>query len=211
MITLSLIIGLLHVVVRDAYFLLRLLKVRPSTPAICRWYLAAMVAGAFLVWSMIGHRTPALAAGPVLFVITATALIVSIYDLRFLFLPDELIFSLGLCGVLLHLTSASGSLINSVIGGVLGGAMLGLVYLLYTRWRGVQGLGLGDVKLAVAIGLCVGPFGFPIVVAVGSLATLAAGLVPLLRHGRAMLSDRRLPFAPGLLAATVGYILIVAP
>ena len=81
------------------------------------------------------------------------------------------------------------------------GVMAGLFYLFregYRRWRGREGLGLGDVKLAAVAGAWVEWRLLPYVIEIAALAGLG---VALLRVGAGLRGDTKLPFAVGFAPA----------
>lgn len=71
----------------------------------------------------------------------------------------------------------------------------------YRRWRGQEGLGLGDAKLLAASGAWLGLDGLPVALLVASLAALSAALVARMA-GSAIRPDTRLPFGPFLSVGT---------
>lgn len=82
-------------------------------------------------------------------------------------------------------------------------ACAGLFYLFrvaYRRWRGRDGLGLGDVKLAAVAGAWVDWRLLPYVVEAAALGGLALALVQARREGGAR-GDMKLPFAVGFAPA----------
>ena len=126
-------------------------------------------------------------------VLTATALI----DARYLVIPDLHPAMI----VLIALPGPTG-LVGSLWGALLGGGLLWLVREAYGRARGVEGLGLGDVKLVAAIGMVVGPLYVLWVIVGGAVLGLAWALLG------PRTEDRRTPFgtalaAPAVLAAFV--------
>ena len=99
-------------------------------------------------------------------------------DLRTGFIPDPL------CGatavIALTLAAVAGDLSSALLGGlVAGGSLFGL----FTVTRG-RGLGFGDVKLAGAIGLGLGPL--------DALAALGAAFVMGAAYAVPLLASRRL-------------------
>jgi leader peptidase (prepilin peptidase)/N-methyltransferase len=155
---------------------------------------------AFVAALLVGGPWPAVLANAVLGAVL-TALVV--VDLRRQLLPDALVLPLLPLGLLQAWTSGQ-DLLGGVVGALFGGGLLWLVRALYRRLRGLEGLGLGDVKLMAAGGAWVGPAGIGPVLLVGALATLAAvGLAALAgRRGGRM---TRIPFGPGL---AVGIFLV---
>ncbi|MBY5974323.1 A24 family peptidase [Ferrimonas balearica] len=90
-------------------------------------------------------------------------------DLRCFRLPDPMTLLLALAAF--ALAWVEGRLPLALVGAVLGGGVLWLLNALYRRARGRDGLGAGDVKLAAAIGIGLGPMSLPWI---GLLAALVA-------------------------------------
>jgi len=77
-------------------------------------------------------------------------------------------------------------------------AFFWLFRLAYRRWRGREGMGLGDVKLAAVAGAWVDWALLPFVV---EFAALFGVVIALARNGRKLRRDSKLPFAVGFAAA----------
>lgn len=140
-----------------------------------------LTALALLMW--LGLATSRALAGAGL---AAALLAIAIIDRRSFLIPDWLSLPLVPLGLL-----AAGSAIDPlahalvpfhhVLGAAVGAGFLYLVALSYRLWRGRDGMGLGDVKLAAAAGAWVGLDLFPYVLllacagAFASLAVMALG------------------------------------
>ena len=72
---------------------------------------------------------------------------------------------------------------------------------LYRRWRGRDGLGLGDAKLLAASGAWLGLEGIAPTLLAASLSGLAAALIGHVA-GRPIAAETRVPFGPFLAGAT---------
>jgi len=85
---------------------------------------------------------------------------IAVIDWRKFLIPDKLIAAALLLGVLHAAADAPESAASSVAGGLMRGLTLGLLFAalreLYFRYRGREGLGFGDVKLAGVAGLWLG-------------------------------------------------------
>jgi leader peptidase (prepilin peptidase)/N-methyltransferase len=92
-------------------------------------------------------------------------------DLRFLIIPD-------LYSALIALAALVGPLalpwVEALIGALVCGGMLWTVGYGFRRLRGVEGLGLGDVKLAAALGALLGPIDGVRVIALAALCAILA-------------------------------------
>ncbi len=128
-------------------------------------------------------------------------------DIRFGIIPNWLNALIAVLGLArgLAMDGSSGALTGAVAGVVIGAALL-LLRQGYFAWRGVQGLGLGDVKFLAAAGIWTGFADFPLLLLIATLAALVlAGILRL--TGRAVTARTAIPFGPslaiGLLATLV--------
>lgn len=126
-------------------------------------------------------------------IVTALAII----DLRKTILPDHLNLALAWAGACQSFALGAPKLPDAALGAVLAGASLWLLNGLYRRLRGVDGLGLGDVKFAAAAGLWTGWQGLPFMLCVASTSALAFVILRALRD-RQLDRTTRLPFGPFL-------------
>ncbi len=147
---------------------------------------------AFLLALAVGGAWPAVLGQAVLGAVL-TALVV--VDLRRQLLPDGLVLPLLPLG--LAVAWASGDAGAAAAGALFGGGLLWVVRAAYLRFRGIEALGLGDVKLMAAGGAWIGPAGIGPALLVAALATLTAvGIARLC--GRPLDLATRIPFGPGL-------------
>lgn len=114
-------------------------------------------------------------------------------DLAAFWLPDALNLALALAGLAAGGLGLGPPLLQRLVGGMLGYAILWAVARAYRALRGRQGLGGGDPKLFGAIGCWLGWQALPMVLLAASLIGLAVvlGMIGARRQVRA--SDR-LPF-----------------
>lgn len=143
--------------------------------------------------------------------IVAIAVLICLIDLRLLVIPDCLTISLSIAGLRLNLAGSEASIWSMLAGAIFGALLIGLPFAYYKHVIKRPGLGVGDVKLLAAIGLIVGPYQVPLVMAVGAAATLVVALV-----GRCFtatspaLRTNKIAFAPGLLAAMLASLVLGA-
>ncbi len=151
----------------------------------------------------------ALAVALLGFLLLALALV----DLARLELPDPLVAAvagLGLLAVLLReaglVPLALPSFGAAAAGAVLAGGALGLLRAAHRRLRGREGLGAGDVGLAAAGGLWLGPAALPLwFLLAGTLGLLFAAGCGALRD-----PSRPVPFGPALGLALYALVLASA-
>lgn len=124
-----------------------------------------------------------LAAPPAIAVSTGyllfTAIAITIVDYRSFIIPDALSLPAIPLGILTNLISAEAGLRSStvadcLIGAAVAGSAFYLIRSSYRRFRGFEGLGMGDVKLAAAAGAWVGLEALPIVLLMATGAAVSA-------------------------------------
>jgi leader peptidase (prepilin peptidase) / N-methyltransferase len=122
-------------------------------------------------------------------------------DARYFWLPDELTLPGLLAGLAACAVLDQAALPDHLLGCVAGFASLALIRAAYRRWRGREGLGLGDAKLLALAGAWCGWQPLPNIML--GAAVLGIG-VALLRRGS---GSARLPLgcfmAPAILAAAL--------
>lgn len=133
-------------------------------------------------------------------------LIGAVSDIRRMIIPDGVALLIAVAGLFAAGFLPSGDLGLSLLGGALGGALLLALRWAHFRLRGVEGLGLGDVKFTAAGGLWTGAEDLPAMLAMASCTALAY-LACRWLLGRPITTRDRVPFAPFLGA---GLLLVVA-
>ncbi len=141
------------------------------------------------------HRWGASYEALFMYIFFSALLVLSLIDLRFFILPDIVTLpGIGL-GLLSSLLREDITLLGSLLG-ALTGLLISLgIYLYYVKFRGMEGLGLGDVKLLSMIGAFTGIFGVLSALFIGSLAGLLFALPYLLRSRNLQFA---IPFGPFL-------------
>ncbi|WP_432737759.1 prepilin peptidase [Maridesulfovibrio sp. FT414] len=104
-------------------------------------------------------------------------IVASFIDLKTFILPDIITIPGSIaavpCAALLTPLGWDGALMGAGIGG----GLFWSLRLLYRGLKGVEGLGLGDVKIMFMIGALAGPQNLPLVITVSAFSGLVAGLV----------------------------------
>lgn len=144
------------------------------------------------------HMVPAM----LLFIAACVLIILIRIDVKLMLLPDAYIYLLT--GVALLHRFVSGSTSEDAIFGVLAGS--GALYLLWAATLG-RGIGFGDVKLMIPLGIL---FGFKGVVALLFFSFVAGGLVSIfLLAAKRVTPKTAVPFGPFL--AGSGLLLMAFP
>jgi leader peptidase (prepilin peptidase)/N-methyltransferase len=141
---------------------------------------------------------------------TAALLYLTYMDWRYFLLPDKGNLVLGILGLAYQAFQTdwtNGTSIKLTLLQLILGALCGAGIFLFTRWfslkwKGVEGVGLGDVKFSAAAGIWLGPSGVGLMIG-GSAALLLAigGLIILIT--RRPLKDFYLPFGAAACPVTL--------
>jgi leader peptidase (prepilin peptidase)/N-methyltransferase len=121
-------------------------------------------------------------------------------DIRHGIIPDWLNLAIAALGLVKLITLSGPNAGMEVVGeAVVIGASFWLLRQLYFAVRGIQGLGLGDVKFLSAAGIWVGIAGIPMLLLVATMTALACvGVVQI--SGRALTAQTSMSFGPFLAA-----------
>ncbi len=182
-----------------------------------RYFLVELLTGAMFVSVLLTNQNLI----GLIFGLTMVSMlvVVAVYDLRHLIIPDELIFQLTVLAMLyagyaLYLTNDS-----MVFAYNIGAAFLGSLFF-YLLWQASSGkwIGFGDVKLAFPLGLFLGCAGVFSMIVLAFWVGAAIGLVlialekligkrgrPLRFFGQRLTMKSALPFAPFLIT---GFLLV---
>lgn len=141
------------------------------------------------------------------FLLTSTLLLISMIDLEFKIIPDELSLGalvIGLAVALLfHVAHYpwTASFFQSVLGAGIGGGSFWLIGWGYEKITGKEGMGFGDVKLLAMMGAHVGPQGVLMIIFISSLLGSLSGLA--LIATQKIGTRTPIPFGPFLCIAFV--------
>ena len=180
-----------------------------SQPLLGRGALVACVVFAVLVTGVGLALVPpmtALATG----VLALLMSLITLIDLKHFIIPNVLSFPAVPLGVLanimvFHPEEWSAGLTESLGGAVLAG---GSFYLLRAAWlylRGIDGLGMGDVKLAAVAGAWLGPALLAPACLAAALAGLGAVALMALRPGRKIAMSDEIPFGSFIAPVILGF------
>jgi leader peptidase (prepilin peptidase) / N-methyltransferase len=177
-------------------------RLGPRTPVMV---LLGAVSFAAVTWAL--WPSPAL---PAALAMTASGLLLAPIDLAVQRLPNPVVAATAVAaGLLLVVAAVTTGRYDALLRAALAGAAMGGAYLVLALLPGGQ-LGLGDVKLAAVLGLVLGWFGWPYVLAGGALPHLVNGpvVLVLLVTGRVRRGSA-LPLGPALLAGALLAVLVV--
>ena len=166
------------------------------TEALKNWvFYALSLLGLFVGFKILG-LTPSFVLFSIFVLLGAW---MSTVDFKHMILPDILTYTLLVLGLWLAPVHLELSLINSVLGTVIGGVFFFLLCWTFQKVRGYDGMGYGDVKLLAALGAWVGATGLPLILLVSSFVTLL--FFALRRLVKGTKTSQPMPFGPFLILA----------
>jgi leader peptidase (prepilin peptidase) / N-methyltransferase len=125
-------------------------------------------------------------------------LAIAVVDARRFIVPNELVLAALALGFVHASVEETDGILRALAAAALRGAVLGLLFWclreLYFRWRGREGLGLGDVKLAAAAGVWLDWPALPIAIEIAALGALALYVLGHALGRRRIHAATRLPF-----------------
>ena len=139
-------------------------------------------------------------------IILSWALIsLSLIDYDHMYLPDNITLPFLWLGLLLNLNGLFIDLSSAVIGAIAGYLVLWVVYQIFKKITGKEGMGYGDFKLLAMLGAWLGWQALPAIILISSLvgSIIGVSLILLKQHHR----DRPIPFGPYL--AIAGWIVLL--
>lgn len=175
-------------------------ELKRSEAAVCA--VLGLILSGVLTWAT-GAIT-GLAGGYLLF----SMLLVIVIDYRHLIIPDALslpAIPLGIAAAVFTFPIPAADIIgNHVLAAAIGGGISFAVRHVYRRLRGVEGLGMGDVKLAAAAGAWVGLDYLAMTCLFATVAALSAVLVRRLAAGPSSMNlTTAIPFGSFIAPAIV--------
>ncbi len=127
----------------------------------------------------------ALLGGPdaaVLAAVVGLLVLLAVLDLAWRWLP--FVWTIPLLALGFVLAWATESLLEAVLGAVIGGGILLSLQLFFRFWRGVEALGTGDIWLAAGLGALTGPQQISLILGIAAVTGLAAEVLgKILRSG----------------------------
>ncbi len=140
--------------------------------------------------------------------LTWALIALSMIDLDQQLLPDAITQPFLWLGLTLSLYGTGGLFVDmrsSIIGALAGYLSLWLVYQVFKRITGKEGMGYGDFKLLAVFGAWLGWQMLPAIILLSSLVGAAVGISLILARGR----DRNLPIPFGPYLAAAGWVALL--
>jgi leader peptidase (prepilin peptidase)/N-methyltransferase len=186
-----------------SWFVLRGRTACCGVPLTFRYPLVEL-ASAVLTVSLFARRglTPQFGAE---WVFVSLLLVLIFIDWEHMRLPNALTLPGAALGLAVAIAGFGVSIADSLLGIAVGAGGFFLVALLYKMLRGVEGLGMGDVKLMAMIGAFLGWERTLVVIILGSLLGLLYGIWLAMRSGTGGMT--RLPYGVFLGLAAIGSLL----
>jgi len=143
-----------------------------------------------------------------IFVFGFLAIIITItfIDIDFKIIPDQLNLIGFVLGMIYAFLRDDFTVIDGVVGAVVGAGFLWGVAYIYLKARGIEGLGMGDVKMMAFVGMYLGWFGSLFTIFLGSFVGAVIGITAAYLSKSKDKSRFEIPFGPFLAFAAVIYL-----
>jgi len=138
------------------------------------------------------------------FLLVALMIAVAIIDAEHMIIPDQISLGGLVAGLGLSFIHGDVAPLEAFIGAAAGALFLGLVRFVHMKITGIEGMGLGDVKLAGTIGAFLGWYALPVVFLASTAMGLLVGGIFLAIKGKGARTP--LPFGTFLAVGAIAYV-----
>ena len=127
-------------------------------------------------------------------------------DLKYFIIPDTLNILLAIIGLVknfipITIAQFQTTLQNSVIGGLVGFFLIYSIIFLYRYFKNREGMGLGDAKLMIGIGLLLGWQAIPIILFLAAILGLLFVTPSLIKKTKQLTTE--IPFGPFIILGSI--------
>lgn len=128
-------------------------------------------------------------------------------DLKHMYLPDIMTLPGLACALVISFFNVEPNYIEAFIGALVGGGLLWLLAAAYKKWRGIDGLGGGDIKLLAWLGALLGYQSVSFIMLISSIAGTIFGAYFLIFKDEDS-KTFAIPFGPFLIIAAYIYYFV---
>lgn len=139
-----------------------------------------------------------------MFIFTILAVPCFFIDLKHMYLPDIMTLTGLVLALLISFIHPEKSFVASFLGALVGGGIFWLIASSYKKWRGIDGMGGGDIKLLAWLGALFGVSAIPSIMLFSSISGSLVGAYFILFQGKDS-KTLAIPFGPFLIGAAYLY------
>ncbi len=129
----------------------------------------------------------------------------SVIDLEHSLLPDDITLPFMWLGLACNIFGVFTDINSSLIGAMLGYAILWIIFISFKTVTGKEGMGYGDFKLLALLGAWLGWQSLPLIILLSSITASVIGLAMIIFKGR----DKAAAFPFGPYLAIAGWITLI--
>jgi len=137
--------------------------------------------------------------------LTWALICLSMIDLEHSLLPDDITLPFMWLGLACNIFGVFTDIYSSLIGAMLGYAILWIIFMSFKLATGKEGMGYGDFKLLALLGAWLGWQSLPLIILLSSITASIIGLAMIIFKGR----DKAAAFPFGPYLAIAGWITLV--
>jgi len=143
--------------------------------------------------------------GLVYYVLLIALVVITFIDLDFQIIPNSISLPGIVVGFLTSVFLPEISVQDSFLGILVGGGLFFSIAYIFVTIRGIEGMGMGDVKLLAMLGAFLGLKGVMFIIFISSILGTISGIIVMI-HARSFSFKQKIPFGPFLSIAAMIYI-----
>jgi len=145
------------------------------------------------------------ATGLIYYILLVALVVITFIDLDFQIIPNIISLSGIVIGFMASFYLTEPDVQDSLLGILVGGGAFYSIAYIFVRIRGIEGMGMGDVKLLAMLGAFLGLKGVMFIIFVSSILGTIAGMLVMIKT-RSFTFKQKIPFGPFLSIAAMIYI-----
>jgi len=143
--------------------------------------------------------------GLIYYLLLITLVVITFIDLDFQIIPNIISLPGIIIGFLASFYLSEPGVQDSLLGILVGGGAFYSIAYIFVKIRGIEGMGMGDVKLLAMLGAFLGLKGVMFIIFISSILGTITGIMVMLKT-RSFSFKQKIPFGPFLSIAAMIYI-----
>jgi leader peptidase (prepilin peptidase)/N-methyltransferase len=130
-------------------------------------------------------------------------LIIFFIDLDHKIIPNRLTYTLAIIGIVLNFYNLNffDALYFTLLGSLIGGGPILLLMYIFKKVRGVEGMGMGDIKLFIVLGIWFGWLNCLLIIFISAMLGSIIGIAGIMF--KRVQPQQQLPFGPFIVISTL--------
>jgi len=168
-----------------------------------RYPVVELISGCFAI--AISLKFGLTITGLIYYLLLISLVVITFIDLDFQIIPNTISLPGIVIGLIASFYLSEISVQDSLLGILIGGGLFYLIAYIFVTIRGIEGMGMGDVKLLAMLGAFFGLKGVMFIIFISSIIGTFAGMMVMIQT-RSFTFKQKIPFGPFLSIAAMIYI-----